>query len=123
MPGYRLLGVTERAIPVRVSEHLEAFNEAVHSGEFGDFAARFSDDAVMSFTGVPVGPFHGRDAIRAGYESMPPDDTMDLIGVDSERDVDTVRFRWSRGGTGTMTIRWDTDLVAGLEVSFDDDTP
>lgn len=103
----------------RVSEHLGAFNEAVMSGEFAGFADRFSEDAVMSFVGVPAGPFHGRDAIRAGYRAMPPDDTMVAISADTLGDTDMVRFRWSRGGSGTMILHWAGDLVAGLEVAFD----
>lgn len=107
----------------RVDEHVEAFNEAVTRGDFAQFADRFGGDAVLSFVGPAAGPFRGRDEIRAGYQAMPPDDTMEVTGVETAGQVDTVRFRWSRGGTGTMVITWRGAEVADLTVSFDDVVP
>lgn len=31
------------------------------------------------FTGIPVGPFRGRDAIRRAYTEQPPDDEVVLL--------------------------------------------
>lgn len=50
---------------------------------------------------------------------MPPDDTMEITSVQSDSGIDTVRFLWSQGGTGTMTMRWEDDLLAELTVVFD----
>ncbi|HSJ83511.1 MAG TPA: hypothetical protein VLA91_06805 [Acidimicrobiia bacterium] len=61
----------------------------------------------------------GRSAILAGYREMPPDDTMEITSVQSDSGIDTVRFLWSQGGTGTMTMRWEDDLLAELTVVFD----
>ena len=74
----------------------------------------------MSFVGVPVGPFAGRSAIPAGYRQMPPDDTMEITSVHSDSEIDTVRFLWSQGGTGIMTMRWEEGLLAELTVAFDE---
>jgi len=73
----------------------------------------------MSFVGVPVGPFFGREAIRDAYREMPADDTMKVTSVASQGDIDTVRFLWSQGGAGTMAMRWENDLLAELTVIFD----
>jgi steroid Delta-isomerase len=36
-------------------------------------------DAELEFTGIPVGPFTGRDAIGEGYRVQPPDDELVLL--------------------------------------------
>ena len=108
------------SVPERVSRHLASFNRAVETDSYQELAERFAPEAVMSFAGVPVGPYQGREAILAGYEEAPPDDTMEATSVSSVGSTDVVRFRWSRGGTGTMTMEWAGDLLAKLEVAFDE---
>jgi steroid delta-isomerase len=105
----------------RVGRHVDAFNDAVDTGDWQRFTERFTADATMSFVGVPAGPFRGREAIAAAYVAQPPTETMTVSSVESAGDVDTVAFRWKSGGTGTMTLVWGGDLVADLVVSFDDD--
>ena len=39
--------------------------------------------------------------------------------ADQRRPDQRGQFLWSEGGTGTMTLRWDGDLIAGLDVAFD----
>jgi steroid Delta-isomerase len=103
----------------RVSEHIVAFNDSIGTGDWARFTDRFTPDATMSFVGVPAGPFRGRAAIAAAYLAQPPTETMSAGSVHSSGDVDTVAFRWQSGGTGTMTLTWDGDLVADLIVAFD----
>ncbi len=105
----------------RAHEHVQRFNDAVTSRDWAGFARRFTDDAVLSFVNVPLPPSHGRAAIQAAYEAQPPDDTVDVLdaGPDpDDPDVDVVRFAWANGELGTMRLRWEGDLVAGLEVAF-----
>ena len=106
--------------PERVAEHVAAFNAAVGSGEWDAFADRFAPDASMEFIGVPAGPFLGRAEIARAYAEQPPTDTMTVGGVDSAGEVDTVRFTWSAGASGTMRLGWQGPLVASLQVAFDD---
>jgi steroid delta-isomerase len=103
----------------RVREHLERFNTAQRSGQWAPFVATFTEDAAMSFAGVPAGPYQGRDAIGRAYEQQPPSDTMSATSVATEGDTDVVRFTWDAGGTGTMTLRWRDGQVAALHVAFD----
>jgi steroid Delta-isomerase len=101
----------------RTADHVDAFNQAVVSGDWVTFAGRFTEDATMSFVGVPAGPFEGRAAIAEGYRSNPPTETMTLIGDSVDG---TARFKWAGGGTGTMRITWTpAGQVAQLVVSFD----
>ncbi|HUA43139.1 MAG TPA: nuclear transport factor 2 family protein [Streptosporangiaceae bacterium] len=103
----------------RAARHIAAFNESVRSGQWADFARRFTPDATMRFVGVPVGPFTGREAIAAGYASQPPTDTLTVTSVMSSGDVDKLSFAWdSASNTGTMILRWTGDLVAELAVIF-----
>ncbi len=106
----------------RVADHVEAFNRAVESGDWERFSERFGEDARLAFEGVPVGPFAGRDAIAAAYSAQPPTDTMSVVAVETEGPFDTVRFRWSAGGTGTMRMTWSGGRVAELVVVFDTDS-
>ena len=62
-----------------VEEHVARFNEGVRTGEWSRMLELMTDDVVLEFAGIPVGPFHGHDAVRAAYESQPPDDEIVLI--------------------------------------------
>jgi hypothetical protein len=44
---------------------------------------------------------------------------MVVTSVQSDGEVDTVLFRWSEGGAGTMAMRRENDLLAELFVVFD----
>ena len=100
----------------RVTDHVDAFNHAVTTGDWDTFSRRFAEDATITFVNVPAGPFHGRTAIAQAYRENPPTETMTLVSPDA----DIVRFRWASGGTGTMAITWAPDgAVRTLTVSFD----
>jgi steroid Delta-isomerase len=103
----------------RAGDHVDAFNQAVTTGDWDTFATRFAADASMSFADVPVGPFHGRAAIAAAYRQDPPTDTMSLLDVQEESGATVARFRWSGGGTGRMVLTWAPGgAVQALSVSF-----
>jgi steroid Delta-isomerase len=107
-------------ISERAARHVAAFNDSVRSGEWADFAGRFTPAATMRFVGMPVGPLTGREAIAAGYASQPPSDTLTVTRGVSSGDVDELCFAWDSGGTtGTMILHWNGDLIAELTVTFD----
>jgi steroid delta-isomerase len=112
--------MSEEPISERAARHVAAFNDSVRSGDWGAFADRFTTDAIMGFTGVPAGPFTGREAIAAVYAAQPPSDTLTVTrGVRSgDGDVDELGFAWDNGGTGTMILCWRGDLIAELTVAF-----
>lgn len=99
--------------------HVDAFNAAVTSGDWDEFMTRFHPDAVMTFEGVPAGPYVGREAIAEGYRTNPPTDTMTIRSVISEPGVERVDFTWSQGSTGSMTIHRADNLITDLAVVFD----
>jgi hypothetical protein len=99
--------------------HVDAFNAAVVSGEWDAFLTLFHPDAVMTFEGVPAGPYVGRDAIADGYRTNPPTDTMTIRSVTTEPGVERVDYTWSQGSTGSMTIHRRDGLITDLAVVFD----
>ena len=118
----RIPDTTPRVVVVscRVQRHVEALNTAVRDGRWPNFAERFTPNARMRFVGVPAGPFTGRDAIAAAYAQQPPTELLQALRVETDGDVDVVGFAWASGSVGTMRLEWAGDLVAVLEVSFDD---
>ncbi|HEX6682733.1 MAG TPA: nuclear transport factor 2 family protein [Candidatus Limnocylindrales bacterium] len=104
-----------------VREHEKLFNDAVRAGDFTAFLATFAEDAVMSFDGVPVGPYKGREAIAEAYATRPPTDTMTVWSIEEAGpDTADVRFDWDAGGGGSMRVKWREGLVAALTIAFRD---
>jgi steroid delta-isomerase len=62
-----------------LDDHVASFNEGVRTGDWSSMLARLADDAELEFTGIPVGPFRGRDAIGDAYAAQPPDDEIVLL--------------------------------------------
>jgi hypothetical protein len=51
-------------------------------GDWSGLLGLLADDAELEFVGIPVGPFSGRAAIEAAYETQPPDDEIVLLDGD-----------------------------------------
>jgi steroid delta-isomerase len=103
----------------RIEEHFRLFNQAVRSQDWTAFLATFAPDAVMTFEGVPAGPYLGLDQITRAYAEQPPSDTMTCVGGTRDGDADLVRFAWDAGGGGTMHVTWHDGAVARLTITFD----
>jgi steroid Delta-isomerase len=104
-----------------MESHVARFNEGVRSGDWEPMLVHFADDAELRFEGVPAGPFIGPDEIRRGYLAQPPDDEIQLLGIqDDEQDGRvTAAFAWSRGGTGRLVLEHDRGAIKRLTVIFD----
>jgi hypothetical protein len=76
-------------VPSLLEREVAAFNEGVRTGDWAALVALFTEDAVLEFDGIPVGPFEGRDAIAEAYRSMPPDDEVVLLDGGP-------RYAWSK---------------------------
>ena len=99
--------MAEADLRTLLETHVELFNEAVRTGDYGPFLSTFADNAVMRFDDAPVGPFRGKVEITQAYATQPPSDTMALIDME-EFGTEAVRasFEWDAGGTGVMYLRW-----------------
>ena len=92
--------------PAWAAAHVDAFNDAVNSGDWHSFVAGFADDAVMAIRGVAAGPYRGREVIEAGYRDNPPTDTMRVLESSHGPGESVITFAWTTGGTGGMRLVW-----------------
>ncbi len=104
-------------------EHVAAFNDAVASGDFTTFLARFDDSAVMRFESAPGAgalEFDGRPAIATGYARQPPDDQIRIAGAVREEDgAVVIPFAWRRDGApGVIRLKVHDGLVSRMVVTF-----
>jgi RimJ/RimL family protein N-acetyltransferase len=102
-------------------DHVMRFNEGVRTGDFGPMLERFAEDAVLEFEGVPVRPFHGREAIAAAYREQPPDDEVRILEADERENGVVARYAWAKDpdtAAGEMRITRSGDRIAGLVVTF-----
>jgi steroid delta-isomerase len=106
-----------------LAAHVEAFNEGVRTGDFRKMTDRFTTDAVMSFRGVPVGPYRGRKAIATAYREQPPDDELRVLDAHEDDDgIIVARYAWAGNpstAAGDMIITAEDDRIASLVVTFD----
>ena len=84
---------------------------------------QFAAGARMSFEGVPVGPFEGRDAIAAAYRDQPPDDEIEVLDAEERGDgLVVARYAWAAEpgvAAGELRLRRDCDEIVELVVTFD----
>ena len=108
-----------------LAEHVERFNQGVRSGDFGPMLEGFTDDAELVFEGIPVGPFHGREAIAAAYRAQPPDDEIDLLDTQEAGDRRLVAtYAWRRRPgvpAGGMELVTQEGRIARLVIHYGDD--
>ena len=105
-----------------LAEHVERFNTGVRSGDFAAMVELFADDATLEFERVPVGPFHGREAIAAAYREQPPDDEIEVLEASEDGDEVISRYAWSRDerrAAGDLRLTRDGNRIARLVVTFD----
>jgi steroid delta-isomerase len=113
-----------RAALELLAAHVEAFNEGVRTGDFRTMLEGFTPDAEMTFRGVPVGPFGGREAIERAYREQPPDDELRVLDA-YERDdgVIVASYAWAKTPStvaGEMLITPEDDRIARLVVTFEE---
>jgi ketosteroid isomerase-like protein len=105
----------------QIDAYIADHNAGVRTADWSRFAEWFTDDAEVRFEGVPVGPFHGRDEIRAAYESRPPDDEVEIRNVREEGDRTTADYGWYADAgerAGELRVRWQGDRIDELVITF-----
>ncbi len=103
-------------------DHVERFNAAVRSGDFGAMLAHYDDDAELVFVGIPVGPFHGREAIEEAYLVRPPDDEILLLDEREDGGELVGGYAWRREPdvrAGELRLTVVGGRTRRLVVSFD----
>jgi steroid delta-isomerase len=105
-----------------LADHVESFNAGVRTGDWSSMLERFADVAEMEFRGVPVGPFHGREAIAEAYRAQPPDDQLRVL-EERERDGRVeARYAWlaePEVAAGELLLTAENGLIRQLVITFD----
>jgi steroid delta-isomerase len=104
-----------------VQRHLALFNQGVRSGDFGPMLDQFTDDAELIFYNIPVGPFQGKRAIAAAYQTQPPDDEMTARAVQADEGTVCAVYAWGRAPetpAGTMILTPVNGQIARLVVYY-----
>ena len=105
-----------------LDEHVARFNDGVRTGDFAPMLEGFADDAVMTFEGVPAGPFVGREAIGRAYAKQPPTDEIRILGPPTTENGRIVAdYAWAAEGTraGRMLVTVEDGAIARLTVTFE----
>lgn len=95
-----------------VTSYVKVFNAAARSRQWSALAAAHAPDGVLEFSGVPLPPVRGREAIEAIYTEYPQ---AELVVLDSrsDGDVHVVDYKWGDGsGTGSVRLTFQDGLVA-----------
>ena len=101
-----------------LDREVAAFNEGVRTGDWSSLVELFTDDAELEFVGIPVGPFHGRDAIAAAYSAQPPDDEIVML----QDRGDSAVYAWSRDPerpAGELHLEERDGAIARLRVLYE----
>ena len=104
-------------------DYVVVHNECVRTGDWKPLAKWFTEDAQLAFEGVPVGPFNGREAIAAAYDSRPPDDEVLIFGTEESGDEVVARYGWLREPgkqAGRMLATPRDGKIAKLIVTFEE---
>ena len=110
-------------------DYVARFNEGVESGDFSGMLEMLASDAELGFSGIPIGPFVGRDAIRRAYAAGPPDDGIRLVSVqatssaedDDEDDEVVGEYAWLKTPkvtAGLLSLRVTDGMVTSVEVAY-----
>ena len=111
--------MTSKELPHR---HVERFNAGVRTGNWEPMLEQFEDAAEVEFRGIPVGPFVGKDVIRAAYRERPPDDELRVLESRERDGVVEARYAWLAEPdvpAGELLLTCADGLVRRLVVTFE----
>lgn len=111
-----------------VARHVALFNEGVRTGDLTPWFNTFTDDAVLTFTGMSLPSANGRDEIEAVYKGHPPASEMSLTaGSPADPDAETVfgEFFWVRApdSGGRFTLHLDGGRTTRIDIEIDGPPP
>jgi hypothetical protein len=98
-----------------IEAHVDGFNEGVRTGDWSRMLELLTEDASLEFEGIPVGPFHGREAIRDAYTAQPPDDEILLLDGGPA-------YAWSRKPgerAGELQLEERDGRIAAIRVAYE----
>jgi drug/metabolite transporter (DMT)-like permease len=103
-------------------DHVERFNAAVRTGDWGPMLDGFDEGAEMEFRGIPVGPFAGKEAIATAYREQPPDDELRILEEREAGGRVEARYAWLAEpdvAAGELLLTPENGSIRKLVVTFD----
>lgn len=107
------------SVPAVLERYVAAHNHGVSSGDFRQLGELFSEDAVVEFRGLSIGPFRGRQEIVAAFDRQPPDDQLVLASALPAGGA-SAEYGWRREPgrpAGTLTVELTGGLVSHLVIT------
>lgn len=83
--------------------------------------AGLADVCVMTFIGVPVGPFEGRTAIADAYAANPPDDAIVVLDATFAPGTVAATYAWSQAPdrpAGRLVLELGGKLISAVTVDY-----
>jgi RimJ/RimL family protein N-acetyltransferase len=103
-------------------QHVERFNAGVRTTDWSPMLEGFEDTAEMEFRGVPVGPFHGKEAIAEAYRAQPPDDELRVLEERERGGRIEARYAWLAEpdvAAGELLMTQGDGLIRKLIITFE----
>ncbi|MEU4396315.1 hypothetical protein [Kribbella sp. NPDC023855] len=110
--------MTEQQI---LDRHIAAVNAVAAGGDAEQLAGGLTADCTMTFVGIPVGPFEGREAVVAAYRANPPDDQVVVLDSSFGEGRIEATYAWSAEPdrpAGRVLLELDGDLVKAWTVDY-----
>jgi hypothetical protein len=104
-----------------LDSHIAAVNAVAAGGDAEQLAAGLTPDCTMTFEGIPVGPFEGREAVVAAYRANPPDDQVVVLDSKLGEGRIEATYAWSADPgrpAGRVLLELEGDLVKGWTVDY-----
>jgi steroid Delta-isomerase len=102
-----------------LGDYVEHFNAGVRTGDWEPMLELLAPDAELEFSGIPVGPFAGREAIGEAYRVQPPDDELLLLDRLDER---SAVYAWAKEPTrpaGEVHIEERDGAIVRIRVLYE----
>lgn len=104
-----------------LDSHIAAVNAVAAGGDAEQLAAGLTPDCTMTFEGIPVGPFEGREAVVAAYRMNPPDDQVVVLDSRLGEGRIEATYAWSASpdrAAGRILLDLEGDLVKTWTVDY-----
>jgi hypothetical protein len=104
-----------------LDRHLAAVNAVAAGGDARHLAGGLTPDCTMTFVGIPVGPFVGREAVVAAYRANPPDDQVVVLDRQLTEGRIEATYAWSAEPgrpAGRIILELEGELVKAWTVDY-----
>jgi len=102
-----------------LDDYVEHLNSGVRTCDWEPMLELLAAGAELEFTGIPVGPFVGREAVGEAYRAQPPDD--EIVLLDRLGDLSAV-YAWAKDPArpaGEMHLEERAGAITRIRVLYE----